>query len=331
MNDKEPPTLRALIGEQEAVVSRAQVLKSGLSRHAVGYRLRPGGPWQPLLPGVYLTVTGIPTLEQLEMAAMLYGGRGTVITGVASLRYKHLVLPETKVIDILIPASVRRQSTPLVTVHRTTRLPKTVTVRGLRHFALPARAVADAARDMTDLREARALVSSAVQERCCSVATIAAELHAGPRQGSALLAKVLEEAAAGTRSAPEAELRALIRKARLPMPLFNARLFLPDGTFIAKPDAWWPEAGVAVEIDSRQWHYRAADWEHTMDRHSSMGQHSIVTLHFTPHKLRTDPGFVIQRMTSAYKSGVSRPKLAIKAAALGERASGPMNVPSCRR
>ena len=313
MNDREHPALRALIGKQESVLSRAQALKGGLSRHAVGYRLRADGPWQALLPGVYLTVTGTPTAEQREMAAILYGGRGAVITGVAELRYENLVLPETEVIDVLVPARVRRQSASFVAVHRTTRPPEMITVRGLRHFALPARAVADAARGMTDLRAVRALVSSAVQDQCCSVAAIAAELREGPRQGSALLARVLEEVAAGTRSAPEAELRALIRKARLPMPMFNAKLFLPDGTFVAIADAWWPEAGVAVEIDSRQWHFRLADWEKTMDRHSSMGQHSIVTLHVTPYKLRTDPGFVIQRMTNAYKSGVRRPRLAIKA------------------
>jgi hypothetical protein len=37
----------------------------------------------------------------------------------------------------------------------------------------------------------------------------------------ALLRKVILEAAAGIRSAPEAELRDLIVKAALPMPLFN--------------------------------------------------------------------------------------------------------------
>ena len=31
------------------------------------------------------------------------------------------------------------------------------------------------------------------------------------------------------------------------MPLFNPSLYLGD-TFLAKPDAWWPDAGVAAEV-----------------------------------------------------------------------------------
>jgi hypothetical protein len=41
--------------------------------------------------------------------------------------------------------------------------------------------------------------------------------------------------------------------------VFNARLFDADGIFIATVDAWWPEAGVAAEIDSRAYHLAAAD------------------------------------------------------------------------
>ena len=96
------------------------------------------------------------------------------------------------------------------------------------------------------------------------------------------------------------------------MPLFNPRLY--DGaTFIAQPDAWWPEASVAIEVDSKRWHFREADWEHTMDRHSDLGQYSIVTLHFTPHKIRTEPGIVMARMANAYNSGIQRPRLPIRA------------------
>jgi hypothetical protein len=46
-------------------------------------------------------------------------------------------------------------------------------------------------------------------------------------------------------------------------------LYRPNGDFIACPDAWWPDAGVATEIDSRQWHLAPDDWERTMTRHPS--------------------------------------------------------------
>jgi hypothetical protein len=37
-----------------------------------------------------------------------------------------------------------------------------------------------------------------------------------------------------------------------------------------------------------------------------------VTLHFTPHKLRSDQAFVIATLKNAYKSSVARPRLDIK-------------------
>ena len=180
-----------------------------------------------------------------------------------------------------------------------------------RRYALPDRAVADTARLLTDLREVRALVGYAVQDRHCAIDQLARELRLGGRANGALLRRVIAEVTAGVRSAPEAELRDLIVKAGLPAPLFNPRLYLPNGRFLACPDAWWPEAGVAIEMDSREWHLAPADWERTMNRHSDLGQHGIVTLHVTPHQLRTNPEAVARKAANAYKTGTTRPRLDI--------------------
>jgi len=312
MTERNQSRLRALIARQDCVVSRAQALAGGLTRNALSHRLRPGGPWRPMLPGVYLTVTGTPTPVQKEMAAILYGGPRTVITGAAALRHHGMPAPDSEMIDVLIPAARKRQNVSYVAAHRTTQMPKMVIGPPHRDYALPARAAADAARWLTDLREVRAVVIGAVQSRQCTVAELSQELLTGGIRGSAMFRSVLAEAGEGVRSVPEAELRRLIQQAGLPMPLFNPRLYLLDGTFIARPDAWWPEASVAIEVDSKRWHFQANDWEHTMDRHSDLGQYSIVTLHFTPHKIRTDPAFVIKRMTNAYNTGITRPRLPIK-------------------
>lgn len=333
-----PGALRALMAEQELVVSRQQVIAAKMSLNALAHRLRVGGPWQSLLPGVYLTVTGTPTLEQKEMAALLYGdpamlstgGVKAVITGAAALRYERVTLPTSALgmIDLLIPISSRRQSVSFVAVHRTDRFPASSTVRGKRLFAPKARAVADTARGMADLRDVRALVSSAVQNGRCSVAAIRNELDNGPIRGSALLARAVEEVSGGTRSAPEGDLRALIVKAGLPVPLFNPMLYLPDGTFIGQPDAWWPQADVAAEVDSREWHSNTPDWEYTMDRHSGLGMYGIVTLHFTPRKLREERAFVISRIRKAVAAGSARPRLNIKAVpAPGSPSQSGMKVP----
>ena len=309
----EADALSALIAKQGYVVSRTQVLAAGLSPSGLRHRLRLDGPWSACLPGVYLTVTGTPTQAQREIAAILYGGPRSVLTGAVALRHHRLPAPDSAVIDLLLPARSRRQGVSYVRVHRTVRMPEIVFGPPYRAYASPARAAADAVRGLTDLSAARAVLAGVVQRGGCTTGELADELSAGPVRYSATLRRVLAEVADGTRSAPEAELRDLIKKAGLPMPLFNPRLYLPNGTFIACPDAWWPEAGVAVEIDSRRWHISPDDWERTMDRHDQLSQYSIVTLHFTPHKLRSDQAFVITKMKNAYKSGISRPRLRITA------------------
>ena len=311
----EPPTLQELIRRQDRVVTRAQALQAGLSRHAIIYRLRDGGSWRSLLPGVYLTVPGAPTQAQWETAALLYAGPYAMITGPAALRYyevRQIPRRDKDVVDILIPSSCQRTSTGRMRVHRTAHMPRMwASGPSARRYAFPARAVVDTARWLTDLREVRALVGDAVQNRHCAVAQLTDELRTGGTPNGALLRKVLAEVADGVRSAPEAELRDLIIKARLPMPLFNPRLHLPNGTFIASPDAWWPDAGVAIEVDSREWHFAPDDWEHTMMRHSDLGQYGIVTLHVTPRQLRNAPDAFLQKAANAYKAGVRRPRLAV--------------------
>jgi hypothetical protein len=273
---EEPRALQELIRQQDSVVTRAQAVRAGLSRHAISYRLRDDGPWRLLFPGVYMTLPGVPTQAQRETAALLYAGPAAMITGAAALRfYEFRQIPrvDNNVVDILIPARCQRTSTGSVRVHRTAHMPLMWAAGPAeRRYVYPARAVVDTARWLTDLREVRALVGDAVQNRHCAVAQLADELRAGGTPQGALLRKVIAEVSDGVRSAPEAELRDLFIKGRLPMPLFNPRLYLPNGTFIASPDAWWPDAGIAIEVDSRQWHLAPDDWERTMTRHSDLGQ-----------------------------------------------------------
>ena len=104
---------------------------------------------------------------------------------------------------------------------------------------------------------------------------------------------VLGEVAEGIRSTAEGDLRDLIKKARLPMPLFNPSLYVGDA-FLAKPDAWWPDAGVAGEVDSREWPLSPEDWDRATRRHDLMGAAGIIPLHFSPKQIRREPVEVAQ-------------------------------------
>lgn len=82
--------LAALLATQYGVIARWQAVECGLTPRALDYRLRLGGPWRAMLPGVYLTMTGTPTPEQREMAALLYAGPRSLITGAVAVRRHHL-------------------------------------------------------------------------------------------------------------------------------------------------------------------------------------------------------------------------------------------------
>ena len=196
-------------------------------------------------------------------------------------------------------------------IHLTERMPDRVFTAGPIRVVPLSRAVADAARGMTGLADVRAVVAAAVQQGKCTPELLVAELEGGPVQGSALFRAAVSDVCDGIRSSPEADLKHLLRRAKIPEPVFNPRLYAGD-EFIASPDAWWPEAGIAGEVDSRAYHLSPQDHERTLARDARMAAHGITVLHFTPRQIRTQPGTVIAAIRSALAAANSRPRLPIR-------------------
>jgi hypothetical protein len=297
---------------QRGVLCRAQVLSLGVTTEGLRHRIRAGGPWQRLLPGVYLTVTGEPTQTQREVAALLYVGQPSIITGPAVLRRHGIRGPAATAVDVLVPAGCGRASREFVVTHRTRSMPRSWTVDLALRYAVPQRAVVDTVSALTDLAQARTVVASAVQQHCCTIDQIAAELRQR-HNGGALLRAVLAEVADGTRSAPEGDLRDLIISSGLPVPFYNPTLFL-DGKFLACPDAWWPDKAVAVEVDSREFHLLPDDWEQTMRRHRRMFAAGLSVLHVSPRQLRTEPRQVLTDIAEALRAGRPAPRVTMRRA-----------------
>lgn len=251
--------LSEILHRQLKVISRQQALSCGMTRDGVLHKVRPGGPWQRLLPGTYLAQTGKPSAHQKDMAVMLYAGPASVITGRAALRGLGISRDEPAVVDVLIPVAQRRRAVDFAAVHRTTRMPHINVGAGGVRYAIVPRAVADAARQATSLADCRAIVAGPVQRGVCPLGMLTDELAAGGRNNSGLLRIVVGEVLGGARSIAEAEFRELIMRAKLPPPLFNEPVRRADGTLIAIADAWWPEAGLVAEVDSREWHLSPAD------------------------------------------------------------------------
>jgi very-short-patch-repair endonuclease len=85
---------------------------------------------------------------------------------------------------------------------------------------------------------------------------------------------------------------------------------------LAVVDAWWPDAGVAVEVDSREWHLSPEDSQRTARRSRGMSAKGIIMLHVTPNQIRTEAEAEAEKIVAdirdALESGRARPPLAIR-------------------
>lgn len=323
---------RALpLASPAGLVTRAALVKGGLDDD-LGDRLHRAGGWQRLAPSTYLTAGAAPSDAQLVAAALAHVGVDAVITGLVACRA--LTIPDAPAdgaVEVLVPASRRRVSSDRVRVQPTTRPPAYWVEGGVR-YAEPHRAVIDAARRLTSLRDVRALVCAAVCSGHCDVAGLRRELDSGRRGGSAVCRRALLDAAAGARSAPEAELAdvavAAVRDGRLPPFLLNPTL-LVDGVVVGEPDGWFAGLGLGWEVDSRRHHAEDDDFDDTLARHDRYARHGLQLLHVTPRRLRLTGAAYADVLADAVaaRRAVASPE----PSGLVVRPSGPLQGPTPRR
>jgi hypothetical protein len=267
------------------VLTRRQALDRGITRRAIARRVD-RGRWRRVLPRTYLTVDTFTERDRLD-AALLFAGPGAALSGAAALRASgvpRVALPDR--VLVLVPPGNRTESRSWVQVRRTFRPCTTVQWLGPRRVEV-ARAIADLALTMRRLDDVRALVARVVQARHCTVEELGVELAAGPRQGSAFLRQALREVGQGAESAPEARASRILRRAGITGFVQNAQITLPDGS-VRRLDFYWAELRAALEIDSLEWHFGAAEWAATWDRHLQLASAGIAAIHRPPSAL-ADP------------------------------------------
>ena len=156
----------------------------------------------------------------------------------------------------------------------TSRMPQSFyTTRRIR-YAVPARAVADAARGMARLGDVRAVVGEAVQNGRCDLASLISELNEGPSTGSRALRIALGEVGDGVRSAAEADLKTLINGSDLERPMYNASLYeLTAPSWVSPtPGGSGPESSGR---SMRQYSPSPKDYARTTARHNHMTAYGI--------------------------------------------------------
>ncbi|MFF9644482.1 hypothetical protein [Kitasatospora aureofaciens] len=263
-----PPSLEELAKRQQNVVTASQLRARGVPARIITEHCRRGGPWQRLLPRVYLLQSGEPTPEQRMWAALLYAAQngreegrreGAVITGAAALALYGFAsvprLPAVTGVDVLVPRQRRLKDAGDVRILRTERELEARSVHGLA-CAPVARAVADTLCEWTADGNAAVPVREVLREAVarpegrCTVRELAAELVESGLTGEPPVRAALDELLAAERDFVLEQVDRLVDEWLLPAPLAAPELRMRGGTYIGIPDLYWPERGVAVEVDS---------------------------------------------------------------------------------
>jgi hypothetical protein len=297
--------LTAVLNRQLDVVARYQLIEAGLDDVAICRKVRRGA-WQRILPGVYVMSAEKITTEQKRVAGALYAGETAQLTGLGALHwhgFRHA--PITDRVHVLVAHETRRRSVGFLVVQRTLSLDEKARPGDLYTVTSAARAVVDACRGLSELTDIRAIIAEAVQGQHTSLEAIDEEVRRANRSRTSLTRRALGEIADGVRSAPEANLRDIVRSSKvLGEALWNPVLEA-DGQVLPTPDGLLPDAAIALEVDSRSHHSSPDDWERTLQRHNLLSQHGILVLHFTPKEIRDEPARVRRMIEHAYLERVS--------------------------
>lgn len=300
-------TVNALIAAHERVVTHAELVAVGVPKSTIVTRIGPGGAWQRILPGVVLCHAGTATHRERLLAAVKYAGSQAVLTGSAALGQYHIRASVSGRVHVLIPHTSQRTSHHFVTVERTRKLPRSVMVNGLP-LAPISRAVVDDCRRGESLGDVRAVVAEVVQRQRCRPDQLQAALAAAARQRTALTIAALGEVAAGIRSVAEAKARVRVRRSQLPDMEWNLDLYANDGRFIGSPDGWYDDVGVALQIDSMEYHLRPALYKRTQQLLKGMTRRGILVLSIAPSDVDADPGDFIAALADLRYQGSLRPR-----------------------
>ncbi|OOC07039.1 hypothetical protein [Amycolatopsis azurea] len=290
------------------VIRAMRLQEMGVSSTTTYRRCGPSGPWTRLLPGIVLLFNGPPTREQQIAAAMLYGGETALLTGGEACRIHGLRnAPDTgEEIHLLVPHERKLHNYGFVVVERTQRMPRTVRRDG-RPLAEVTRATLDVCRRQTEVRPVRALMSEAVQRRYSSFERLSRELAHGSQRGSAVPRLVLTELASGQESIAEIDARRVWARSGLPEPMWNKKLYDEEGRFVAKPDAWFDDVGLAWEVDSLSFHLQVVNgFDRTLARNGRYAAAGVLVLQTLPSRLRTEPDKVVEELRAAHAAAAAR-------------------------
>jgi hypothetical protein len=244
--------LARLASRQHGVVTRAQLLATGLTTHEIRHRIDSGALLREHR-GVYRVGHRAPSVEARYLAAVLACGDSARLSGRAAAHLLSLLKGPVPAPEVTAP---RQRLVPGVRVRRAKLDP----ADRATHHGIPitgvARTLIDLAADLPLDDLARACHEAGVRYRT-TPAHLASALRRRPRNvpGAARLRRIIDGDVHVTLSALERRFLELLRERELPLPRTNR----PAGAHHV--DCRWPDRRLTVELDSYRFHHSRHAWE----------------------------------------------------------------------
>jgi hypothetical protein len=110
------PAMRATIKAQAGIVSRQQLLRNGTNRMTIVSKVK-SGQWRQIHHGVYMTFPGELTRQAELWAAVLYAGRGAILSHETAAEILGITDHRAASIDVTVPAPRRVRASHGATIH----------------------------------------------------------------------------------------------------------------------------------------------------------------------------------------------------------------------
>lgn len=307
--------IAAVASWQRGRIASRQLRSIAVSPSSVTWLVSQGRLF-PSLRCVFSVGHNAPVELGAETEALLSVREGGALSHWSAAALWGLWTPMPARIDVTVDRDAPAATNPGVRVHRSRILQgKDVRIRRGLPVTSPARTLLDIAPTATD-RQLELAFDRGIVERVLRPAEVAELLfRAGGHLGRRRLATILERETSGTtmtRSDGEERMLALMRAARLPAPVVNAKV---AGHEI---DFYWPDHRFAVEVDGWRFHSGRRAFEDDRRKDQDLRGAGIDTMRTTGRQLKEQA----YALVAGVAVGLAR-SAATTAAAGGESAGAP--------
>ncbi len=293
-----------LAAKQFGVLSAQDFAACRVSRKWLHRRIQTG-EWVRMHRGVFKLGAGHPSLDQLEMAALLAAGDRSALSHTSAGRRLGLDVPRGSLVQITIPIPRRIVNLNGVQLWRSRDFSEAdVTKRGPFRLTHLARTMIDLASVLDDAW-LRAAMDSALRQRKTNLAWISQALqkHGPGRRGADRLRVLLGEYEQGD-EVPDSVLESFAMELAAAIghkPKLHWTI-LQGAQLIAEVDLAWPEVRLCVELDGWMHHGSRAAFMRDRARDRALSGLGWMVLRYTWHDVTGDRESMISELARAYDS-----------------------------